>query len=241
MPPQPQSPFHRDDLDTLRTRAGELEQEVARRRREAAVMAAAAHLAGESLDVEDLAEGVARSILQLFGASSARVRRLEPAGSLAALARAGRSSVCRPRPCGGFSSPSSPQEAPKPRPAPPRPSRPARVRLIADEAGVRAVLRELLSGEGYTVVDVPDGPSGLALCETEAIDVVLSDASMRGMSGWEVAQACHARFPDVLGRADHRLGRSPRSGELARRGVRFVVAKPFEAEVLHRVGDALGG
>jgi two-component system, cell cycle sensor histidine kinase and response regulator CckA len=120
------------------------------------------------------------------------------------------------------------------------PTRPARVLVIDDEAGVRAVLRELLGGEGYTVVDVPDGPAGLALCETEAIDVVLSDVSMPGMSGWEVAPACRARFPDVpvgliTGWGDHL---DP--AELARHGVRFVVAKPFEAaEVLHRVGDAL--
>jgi signal transduction protein with GAF and PtsI domain len=48
-------------------------------------------------------------------------------------------------------------------------------------------------------------------------------------------QACRARFPDVpvgliTGWGDH----------LDLHGVRFVVAKPFEAaEVLHRVGDAL--
>ena len=125
-------------------------------------------------------------------------------------------------------------------PAPARPVRPARVLVVDDEAGVRAVLRELLGGEGYTVVDVPDGPSGLALCETEAIDVVLSDVSMPGMSGWEVAEACHARFPDVpvgliTGWGDHL---DPT--ELARHGVRFVVAKPFQAaEVLHHVGVAL--
>ena len=112
--------------------------------------------------------------------------------------------------------------------------------MVDDEAGVRAVLRELLGGEGYTVVDAPDGPSGLALCETEPVDVVLSDVSMPGMSGWEVAEACHARFPDVpvgliTGWGDHL---DP--AQLARHGVRFVVAKPFQAaEVLHRVGDAL--
>ncbi len=124
--------------------------------------------------------------------------------------------------------------------APARPARPARVLVVDDEAGVRAVLRELLGGEGYTVVDAPDGPSGLALCETEPVDVVLSDVSMPGMSGWEVAEACHARFPDlpvglITGWGDHL---DP--AQLARHGVRFVVAKPFQAaEVLHRVGDAL--
>ncbi|MCI0584115.1 MAG: response regulator, partial [Chloroflexi bacterium] len=126
--------------------------------------------------------------------------------------------------------------------APARPVRPARVLVVDDEAGVRAVLRELLGSEGYTVVDVPDGPSGLALCETEAIDVVLTDVSMPGMSGWEVAEACHARFPDVPVGLITGWGDRLDPDELARHGVRFVVAKPFQAaEVLHRVGDALVG
>jgi signal transduction histidine kinase/ActR/RegA family two-component response regulator len=123
---------------------------------------------------------------------------------------------------------------------PARPARPARVLVVDDEAGVRAILRELLSSEGYTVVDVPDGPTGLALCDTEAIDVVLSDVSMPGMSGWEMAEACRARFPElpfglITGWGDHL---DP--VKLERHGVRFVVAKPFEsADVLRRVDDAL--
>jgi CheY-like chemotaxis protein len=111
---------------------------------------------------------------------------------------------------------------------------------VDDEAGVRAVLRDLLGGEGYTVVDAPDGPTGLALCETEPVDVVLSDVSMPGMSGWELAEACHARYPDVPVGLITGWGDRLDPAELARHGVRFVVAKPFEAaEVLHRVGAAL--
>ena len=63
---------------------------------------------------------------------------------------------------------------------------------------------------------------------------------MPGMSGWEMAEACPTRFPNIpvgliTGWGDHL---DPAA--LARHGVRFVVAKPFQAaEVLHRVGDAL--
>jgi signal transduction histidine kinase/ActR/RegA family two-component response regulator len=124
--------------------------------------------------------------------------------------------------------------------APARPVRPARVLVVDDEPGVRAVLRELLGGEGYTVVDAPDGRSGLALCETGAIDVVLSDVSMPGMSGWEMAEACRVRFPDVPVGLITGWGDRLDPTELTRHGVRFVVAKPFQAaDVLRRVGDAL--
>jgi signal transduction histidine kinase/ActR/RegA family two-component response regulator len=125
-------------------------------------------------------------------------------------------------------------------PAPARPARPARILVIDDELHVREVLRELLGGEGHTVLDAADGRSGLALAEAEAVDLVLSDVSMPGMSGWEVAEACHARFPDLPVGLITGWGDRLDPAELTRHGVRFVVAKPFEAaEVLHRVSDAL--
>ena len=123
-----------------------------------------------------------------------------------------------------------------------RPARPARVLVIDDEMGVRDVLRELLAVEGYTVVDAPDGRAALALLEATPVDLVLSDVSMPGMSGWEVAEACHARFPHVPVGLVTGWGDRLDPAELARHGIRFVVAKPFEAaEVLHRVSDALVG
>jgi signal transduction histidine kinase/CheY-like chemotaxis protein len=121
-----------------------------------------------------------------------------------------------------------------------RSARPARILVVDDEAGVRDVLRDLLGGEGYTVLEAPDGRAGLALSQTEPVDLVLSDVSMPGMSGWEVAGAFHARFPHVPVGLITGWGDRLDADELARHGVRFVVAKPFEAvEVLHRVGEAL--
>jgi CheY-like chemotaxis protein len=121
-----------------------------------------------------------------------------------------------------------------------RSARPARILVVDDEAGVRDVLRDLLAGEGYTVLEAPDGRAGLALSQTEPVDLVLSDVSMPGMSGWEVAGAIHARFPHVPVGLITGWGDRLDADELARHGVRFVVAKPFEAvEVLHRVGEAL--
>jgi CheY-like chemotaxis protein len=59
------------------------------------------------------------------------------------------------------------------------------------------------------------------------VDVILTDVSMPGMSGWDVADACRRRFPHVpLGfvtgwgdRLDQEMTR--------RSGVRFVLSKPF--------------
>jgi len=58
MPPKPSRVSSHESLSALRARVRELEEEVVRRRSEAAAMAAAARLAGEFLPVEELAERV---------------------------------------------------------------------------------------------------------------------------------------------------------------------------------------
>jgi GAF domain-containing protein len=89
MPPKPSRLSSHDSLTALRARVRELEEEVVRRRSEAATMAAAARLAGEFLPVEELAERVVETIMELFDAGSACIRRLDPDGGLVALAWAG--------------------------------------------------------------------------------------------------------------------------------------------------------
>ena len=89
MAPEPPRTSSPESLSDLHARVRELEQEVVRRRSEAAAMAAAARLAGEFLPVEELAARVAETIVELFGAASACIRRLDPDGGLVALAWAG--------------------------------------------------------------------------------------------------------------------------------------------------------
>jgi len=77
------------------------------------------------------------------------------------------------------------------------PKKRARVLVIEDEPDVRDVLKELLTAEGYVVIEARDGAEGVARCEVEPVDLVLTDILMPGMSGWDVAAACRDRFPTV--------------------------------------------
>jgi two-component system cell cycle sensor histidine kinase/response regulator CckA len=73
--------------------------------------------------------------------------------------------------------------------------------VVEDEAPVRAVTRQLLERNGYTVLEAPDGPAALALVDGEAggrhIDLLLTDVIMPGMSGRELAAELNARRPNV--------------------------------------------
>ena len=117
---------------------------------------------------------------------------------------------------------------------------PARVLLIEDEAEVQAVLAEILREAGYDVTVAKDGLEGLEHCEGTAFDVVLSDISMPGLSGWDVAARLRARHPRLPIGFVTGWGDQLDPERLAGAGVDFVVAKPFQAyDILRHVGQAL--
>jgi two-component system, OmpR family, alkaline phosphatase synthesis response regulator PhoP len=63
-----------------------------------------------------------------------------------------------------------------------------KVLVIDDEAPIRLLCRVNLEAEKMTVVEAPDGPSGLEKARTEAPDVILLDVMMPGLDGWRVAE-----------------------------------------------------
>jgi signal transduction histidine kinase/DNA-binding response OmpR family regulator len=115
-----------------------------------------------------------------------------------------------------------------------QPRRSARLLLIEDEPPVRDVVREMLEAGGYAVVAAAGGAEGLALCQTEPVDLVLTDVSMPEMSGWDVAAKLSERFPGLAVGFLTGWGDRLDPDELARYGVRFVLAKPVEARHLVR-------
>ena len=114
------------------------------------------------------------------------------------------------------------------------------VLVVDDEAEIRSVLRDILTSAGHTVVEAASGEEALAHCENQAVDVILADISMPGMSGWDVAAACRHRFPHVPLGFVTGWGDRLNQEETKRSGVRFVLSKPFApADVQAVVADAL--
>jgi DNA-binding response OmpR family regulator/GAF domain-containing protein len=120
------------------------------------------------------------------------------------------------------------------------PSRTARVLIVEDEPEVQAVLADMLREAGYVVVVAKDGPDGLERCEQEPMDIVLSDISMPGLSGWDVATRLRTRFPEIPIGFVTGWGDQLDPERLTRTGVSFVIAKPFQTlDVLRHVAQAL--
>jgi DNA-binding NtrC family response regulator len=58
-----------------------------------------------------------------------------------------------------------------------------RVLIVDDDEALRRLARDVLGGEGYELLDAPDGARALALLQETPVDVVVSDLRMPGLDG----------------------------------------------------------
>ncbi len=98
-----------------------------------------------------------------------------------------------------------PSSSAPPEPAP-RPSTPslakrttARVLLVEDQLDLRSAIEDALLAEGHQVVAVEGADAAIAMLErtTSPFDVLLTDLVMPRMSGRELGEIVHARWPQV--------------------------------------------
>jgi CheY-like chemotaxis protein len=68
--------------------------------------------------------------------------------------------------------------------------------LVDDDDAVREVTGVLLTGLGYRILQAAQATAALALLDAEpAVDLLLTDITMPGMNGIELAQAARRRRP----------------------------------------------
>lgn len=116
----------------------------------------------------------------------------------------------------------------------------ARVLVIDDEENIRDILTDILETGDHEVVTAEDGPEGLKRLDEMAFDLVFTDLGLPGMSGYEVAAAIKARFPNLPVGLVTGWGASLDTEKAQRNGVDLVLSKPFRFDqVLKLVDDAL--
>ncbi|MDP3700599.1 MAG: response regulator [Hylemonella sp.] len=70
------------------------------------------------------------------------------------------------------------------------------VLLIDDDGIIRAVLKSILRGEGYRVLEeASNGEAGVAMCARYLPDLVLLDINLPKMSGLEVLEQIREKSP----------------------------------------------
>jgi two-component system, cell cycle response regulator DivK len=71
-----------------------------------------------------------------------------------------------------------------------------RILIVEDQEDLRGVLRTLLAGSGYEVVEAADGLAGVAKAQSERPDLILMDIQLPVLDGYDATRQIKAN-PDL--------------------------------------------
>jgi len=74
---------------------------------------------------------------------------------------------------------------------------PTRVLVVEDEDVIRGLVDQVLRGEGYEVLLAADGDEAIELAGRNRVDVLLTDLTMPGIGGHELADRLRADAPEL--------------------------------------------
>ena len=117
---------------------------------------------------------------------------------------------------------------------------PRTVLVIEDDVHIRALLRAILAGRGYEVIEAADGWAGIARARAQRPDAILLDLGLPYMDGLDVLDALKDDddtwpIPVIVVTAN---GRASMAGTALDAGAHDFVRKPFDNEELCARVDA---
>ncbi len=119
-----------------------------------------------------------------------------------------------------------------------------RILLVDDEPQVRESVKRLLLGQGFTVVEAGHANDALRIYDAAPaeIDLVLTDVTMPGMSGYDLAEHLRARAPDLPVVFMSGYAESPPGSASIGEGKVGYIQKPFHVDLLvERLREVLEG
>jgi two-component system response regulator PilR (NtrC family) len=119
-------------------------------------------------------------------------------------------------------------------------SRCGRILVVDDERSMRELLQIVLRREGHQVRLAEDGRAAVAELERDAVDVLISDIKMPGMTGVDVLREAKRIDPDIVGIMVTAYASTDTAVEALRLGAYDYLTKPFDVEELKaKVRNAL--
>jgi len=107
----------------------------------------------------------------------------------------------------------------------------AQILVVDDEPDIRQVMRVILEADGHEIVEADDGLAAFDVARQGSIDLVLLDAMMPGMDGYQLLQKL-LDLPDFAAPVVMVTGRSDAEGMIAEAdsGAIDHISKPFTME-----------
>jgi two-component system, NtrC family, response regulator AtoC len=111
------------------------------------------------------------------------------------------------------------------------------VLVVDDEKNMRSSLETVLSDEGYAVQAVESAEQGLKLLAQQDFFMIITDARLGGMNGYEFLNQTRARWPDLPALMITAYATPKLAVEAIKSGAMDYLSKPFAPEeLLHAVG-----
>ncbi|AZN39110.1 response regulator [Paenibacillus albus] len=122
-----------------------------------------------------------------------------------------------------------------------------KVLIVDDQNGIRILLMEVFSSEGYTTFQAPNGKLALEIVKSENPDLVLLDMKIPGMDGLEILKHVKAINKDIKVIMMTAYGELDMIKEATDHGALMHFTKPFDIDEMRmavnlqlRGGDASG-
>jgi len=108
--------------------------------------------------------------------------------------------------------------------------------VVDDERNMRLSLAHILEDEGYALEAVPNAEAALELLERGTFMMVITDAHLEGMSGYELLDRIRPRWPDLPVLVITAYATPKLAVQAIKSGAMDYLSKPFEPEeLLHAV------
>src|ERR1700704_6390352 len=116
-------------------------------------------------------------------------------------------------------------------------SEPATLLVADDDPGLRESLERTLTREGYRVLLASDGRAALERLQGGAVDLIVTDLKMPGLTGLELLRAAKAIAPDVDVILLTAFGTVEEAVKAMKDGAYDFLTKPFRREQLLKLID----
>jgi len=114
-----------------------------------------------------------------------------------------------------------------------------RILVVDDDEQIRDVLADMLSIDGHSVTACCDAFAALDTLKNGEFDIVITDLGMAGMSGLDLAGLIHKEKPQIPVALITGWGSQLNHHEVALKGVKAVLAKPFHIEDINSLIEKL--
>ena len=106
------------------------------------------------------------------------------------------------------------------------------VLVVDDDERMRALVRDNLEHEGYTVAEAGNADAGLAAIEQARPGLVLVDVMMPHVDGWELLRRIQERYGDGAFPVVMFSSKEDEEAYAAARGAQAFIGRPFDTQLL---------